>query len=85
MCEKAPSISIDQKICDTCRRKLSKEYQDVTEPASSLATESDPLFSDASETASSLNVYLAEIGETPYSQSRACSKSYSRQKVKKIR
>ena len=29
-------------------------------------------------------MYLAEIGETPYSQSKARSKSYSRQKVKKI-
>ena len=29
-------------------------------------------------------MYLAEVGETPYSQSKAHSKSYSRQKVKKI-
>lgn len=51
-------------------------------PPTSQATESDPLFSNASEAASSLNMYLAEIGETPYSQGRASSKSYSRQKVK---
>ena len=92
MCERAPHISIDSKICDTCKKKLSKESQDVTEPIlsepdppsphSSQATESDPLFSDASEAASSLNMYLAEIGETPYFQSKARSKSYSRQKVK---
>ena len=94
MCEKASSISIDQKICDTCRRRLSKESQDVTESIpfepdplfsdTSEATSSDPLFSDASEAASSLNMCLAEIGETPYSQSRARSKCYSRQKMKKI-
>ena len=94
MCERAPHISIGSKICDTCRKKLSKELQDVTEPilsepdlpslSSSQATESDPLFSSASEAASSLNMYLAEIGETPYSQRKARSKSYSRQKVKKI-
>ena len=80
MCERAPHISIGSKICDTCRKKLSKELQDVTEPIlsepdlpslpSSQATESDPLFSSASEAASSLNMYLAEIGETPYSQSK---------------
>ena len=74
--------------------QISKELQDVTEPIlsepdppsppSSQATESDLLFSSASEAASSLNMYLAEIGETPYSQSKAHSKSYSRQKVKKI-
>ena len=93
-CERAPHISIGSKIYDTCRKKLSKELQDVTEsilsesdppsPPSSQATESDPLFSSASEAASSLNMYLAEIGETPYSQSKARSKNYSRQKMKKI-
>ena len=89
ICERAPHISIGLKICDTCRKKLSKELQDVTEPIlsepdppsppSSQATESDPLSSSASEAASSLNTYLAEIGETPYSQSKAHSKNYSRQ------
>ena len=78
----------------TCRRKLSKESLDVTEsvtseldpptPPSSQATESDPLFSHGSETVSSLNMCLAEIGETPFSQSRARSKTYSREKVKKV-
>jgi hypothetical protein len=93
MCKKAQSILMDQMICDTCRRRLSKESleselipsePDPTRPVSSLATKSDPHFSDASEVASSLNKYLVGIGETPYSQSRARSKSYSRQKVKKI-
>ena len=37
-----------------------------------------------SEAVSSLNVCLAEIGETPFSRSRARSKTYSGQKVKKI-
>ena len=82
------------KIHDTCRKKLSKESLDVTEsvtsdldpptPPSSQATESDPLLSHSSEAVSSLNVCLAEIGETPFSQSRAWSKAYSKQKVKKI-
>ena len=94
MCERAPRITIGMKICDTCRKNLSKESPDVTEsvtseldpptPPSSQATESDPLFSHGSEAVSSLNVCLAEIGETPFSQSRARSKTYSRQKVKKI-
>ena len=58
------------KICDTCRKKLIKESQDVTElilsdpdphsPPSSQATESDSLFSHASEAASSLNMDLGE-------------------------
>ena len=48
------------------------------------ATESDPLFSQGSEAASLLNVCLAEIRETPFSQNRARSKTYSGQKVKRI-
>ena len=54
MCERASNISIGSKICDMCRKKLSKESQDVTEPIvskpdppsprSQQATESDPLF-----------------------------------------
>ena len=74
MCERAPHITISMKICDTCRKKLSKEPPDATKsvtteldpptPPSSQATESDPLFSHGSEVVSSLNVCLAEIGET---------------------
>ena len=60
------------RICDTCRKKLSKESLDATEsvtsefdiptPTSSQATESDPLFCHGSEAISSLNMCLAEIG-----------------------
>ena len=94
MCERAPHITIGMKICDTCRKKLNKESPDATESVisefnpptlpSSQATESDPLFSHGSEAVSSLNVCLAEIGETPFSQSRGRSKAYCGQKVKKI-
>ena len=89
MCERAPHITIGMKICDTCRESL-----DVTEsvtseldpptPPSSHATESNPLFSHGSEAVYLLNVCLAEISETPFSQSRVQSKTYSRLKVKKI-
>ena len=93
MCERAPNITIDMKICDTCRKKLSKEspWLDVTEsaaselnPSSSQATQSDSLFFHSSEAVSSLNVCLAEIGETPFSQCKSRSKVYCGQKVKKI-
>ena len=59
MCERAPHITIGMKICDTCRKKLSKESPDVTEsvtseldaptPPSSQAIESRPLFSHSLE------------------------------------
>ena len=94
MCETAPHITIGMKICDTCRKMLSKESLDATKSVtseldpptlpSSQATESDPLFSHSSEAVSSLNACLVEIGETPFSQSRAQSKTYCGQKLKKI-
>ena len=40
---------------------------------SSQTTESDPLFFHSSEAVSLLNLCLADIGETPFSQSRAYS------------
>ena len=76
MCERAPHITIGMKICDMCRKKLSKESPDATKfltseldpptPPSSQTTESDPLFCYGSEAVSSLNVCLAEISETPF-------------------
>ena len=91
MCESAPHVSIGSRICDTCRKKLSKEPPVlIPEP---LIPEPDSPSPDAEETevyfqtpaaVSSLNKCLAEIGETPYSQSKARAKKYSRQKVKKI-
>lgn len=94
MCERSTHVTIGMKICDTCRKKLSKEPPNATKsvtteldpptPPSSQATESDPLFSCGSEAVSSLNVCLAEIGETLFSQSRAWSKNYCGQKVKKL-
>ena len=89
MCERAPRITIGMKICDTCRESpdgtesVTSELDPPT-PPSSQATESNPLFSHGSEAVYSLNVCLAEISETPFSQSRVRSKTYSRQKLKKI-
>ena len=79
------------KICDTCRKKLSKESLDATESVTSELDPPTPPTSQAtdlilygSEVVSSLNVCLAEISETPFSKSRARSKTYCGQKVKKI-
>ena len=69
------------KICDACRKKLSKDSYHAIEsvtselnpptPTSSQATESDPQFCHGSETVYSFNVCLGEIGKTPFSKSRA--------------
>ena len=50
----------------------------------SSGAESNSLFPHSSEAVSSLNMCLAEIGETPFSQSRGRSKTYYGQKVRKI-
>lgn len=91
MCERAPNISVGSKICDTCRKKLSKESPVLNPDPDSPDTdtpspeaEETELYVQTPAAVSSLNMCLAEIGETPYSQSKARAKSYSRQKVKKI-
>ena len=85
MCERAPYISIGSKICDTCRKKLSKESPVLTpEPDSPRPkAEEMELYVQTPAAVSSLNKCLAEIGETPYSQSKARAKNYSRQKITK--
>ena len=44
MCEKAPNISIGQKICDGCRKKLSKE---VPIAAIAISSELDPVLPES--------------------------------------
>ena len=86
MCERAPQIFIGSKICDTCRKKLSKEPPVfIPEPDSpSSDPEEAEVYVQTPEVVSSLNKCLVEIGETPYSQTKARGKNYSRHKVKKI-
>ena len=86
MCERAPQISIGSKICDTCRKKLSKEPPVlIPEPDSPSSEAEDPdVYVHSPEAAASLNMCLADIGETPYCHTKARGKKYSRQKVEKI-
>ena len=86
MCERAPQLSVDSKICDTCRKKLSREPPVFNaEPDSpSPETDEDELYVHSPEAASSLKKYLVELGKTPCSQIKPRRKKYSRQKVQKI-
>ena len=99
MCERARQISIGSKICDTCRKKLSKEshvsrplFSELDPPSppnppsspNPEAKEHELLYYRTSVAVYSLNKCLAELGETPYSQSRASARNYPREKVKKI-
>ena len=66
MLVRAPHISTDSKICDTCRKKLSKQSlpetlfseTDPSSPRSSEAKEHDPLYFQTSAAVSSLNKCL---------------------------
>ena len=86
MCERAPQISIGSKICDTCRKKLSKEPPVlIPEPDSPSSEAEEPeVYVHTPEAVASLNMCLADLGETPYSHIKARGKKYSRQKVEKI-
>ena len=86
MCERAPQISVGSKICDTCRKKLSKEPSiPIPYPDSPCSEVEDAeAYIPSPEAVASLNMCLADIGETPYSCIKARGKKYSRQKVKKI-
>ena len=86
MCERAPQISVGSKICDTCRKKLSKEPSiPIPYPDSPCSEVEDAeAYIPSPEAVASLNMCLADIGETPYSRIKAHGKKYSRQKVKKI-
>ena len=84
MCEKAPHISVDSKICDSCRKKLAKEIP-IPEPSLTSPEESDSdnyIHTEGAVTA--LNTCLTELGETPYSQSKAHGRAYTQRKVEKI-
>ena len=86
MCERAPQITTGSKICDTCKKKLSKDQPVLIPELDSSSSEADEaeVFVQTPEAVSSLNMCLVDIGETPYSQSKARARNYSRQKVKKI-
>ena len=77
---RAPQITIGSKICDTCRKKLSKDQSVLIFELDSSSSEADEaeVFVQNPEAVSSLNMCFVDIGEAPYSQSKACVRNYSR-------
>ncbi len=84
MCERAPQISLNSKICGTCRKKLSEK------PPSSSMTETDSSgqenepYLESPQAVTSLNKCLIELGETPYIPEKGHGVRYQRQKMKKL-
>ena len=96
MVEKVPQISHGSRICDSCWKKLAWEEQPpIPEPdileqqipessSTSPESNSESHHIDTGEAVASLNICLANLGETPYSQAKRCGKGSSQQKVDKL-
>ena len=83
MCELVPSITKGSRICDDCRKKVSKIPLEAIPSNSELG--SDAAYVDSPEALSSLNRYLDEIGETPINKPKFHrSTKYSKEKIGKI-
>ena len=72
MYERAPQISIGSRICDSCRKNLSKEPPYLN-PEPDFPGSEPGLYVHSPEAVASL---LADIGETPYSLTKARGKKY---------
>ena len=62
MCKIVPSIQMGSRICDDCRKRISKIIPETA--TSNLEVWNDP-YIDHLESVASLNQYLGEVGETP--------------------
>ena len=84
MCERAPQLSIGDKICDRCRKRVSKLVP--VEPTELDICRSDPDYVPpvSPSAVSKINECLVDIGQTPISKSKARGKKYIKQKVDKI-
>ena len=95
MCERAPHISLGSKICDTCRKKVSKQIPPevptsecdtsrVDEVGYAVFSEADSDYIPQDEAISSVNKCLVEIGASPISKKRTHGKNYSKLKLQRI-
>jgi hypothetical protein len=83
-----PELTIDSKICDTCRKQIgqsrvipstSQQEDEVVCPDNE-----DPSFCDKSQVVEILNTSLNELGESPIDKRKLSSKKYAKKKVQKI-
>ena len=82
MCEKAPSISLREKICDDCRKKLSK-VPATTVSDSEVESDTD-VYTEVSDSLAPLNLCLGALGETPICKPKLHQTKYKKDKMEKI-
>ena len=93
ICEKLSSPSLEAKVCDACRKELSRAPIAATESADLLESSEDVAASThpAEETSyqleslETINQCLSAIGETPIVKKKLQQTKYPREKMKKIR
>ena len=99
MCEKLPGLSLKQKVCDQCRKKLStyqkesgssSENDDVVEPTPALHIADEDSLEGSSTSfkheiaLSTLNQSLQTIGESPIIKKKLGQSKYPKEKSEKI-
>lgn len=85
-----PELSINSKICDTCRKQISAQSREISttlhqEHKVVYPDSEDPSFSDKSQVIETLNTSLSELGESPIDKRKITSKKYAKKKVQKIK
>ena len=93
MCEKQPTLTLRNKICDSCRKQLAKIPSKEIESTESCESSHDVSVcghlehSDFhnKESLESLNQCLTAIGETPVVKKKLQQIKYPKQKIKKIK
>lgn len=91
MTNKLPTLPIDGKICDICRRELGKlqefieeEKQEVIQSGPSNEPDSTIEELDKELALSSLNESLHNLGESPVEKKRLSQKKYPKEKMKRV-
>ena len=76
MCEKIPILTLEQKICDSCRKKLAEMETEVEETKDEDAFHYQDI--------ESVNKGLSIIGESPVINSKLQGAHYPKEKLTKI-
>lgn len=89
MCEKLPSLSLEAKVCDACRKKLSQVPIAETESADLFESSEEDIASSTHpaeetfcqlESLEPINQCLSAIGETPVVKKKLQHTKYQREK-----
>ena len=77
MCEKTPTLTLDQKICDSCRKKLSEMETEARESSDENTFHYQDL--------ESVNKGLSIIGESPVIKNKLQGVHYPKEILTKIK